>query len=172
MTSTIFIRDAVSSDAATLCAAERAVASAHEGLLVSRPEELAEAAFHDQICALSDGQGKYLVLQSESSLVAHACLWPMGLQNISHVLRLDMCVHLGHWRQGHGRRLLEALIAWARSHPNALKIELQVRATNTASISLYRSAGFIEEGVLRKRLRLSNGEFVDDLCMALYLQCD
>lgn len=159
-------------DAATLCAAEKAVVSAHEGLLVSRPEGLVEASFHDRICALSDGRGKYLVLETESRLVVHACLWPMGLHNISYVLHLDMGVHLGHWRQGYGRKLLEALIAWAQANPNALKIELQVKATNTAAISLYRSAGFIEEGVLRKRLRLRNGEFVDDLCMALHLQRD
>lgn len=92
-----------------LCEAERQIVGAHDGLLVSEPDELAEEAYRDKIALLSDGRGKYLVAEVSDQVVAHASLWPMGLRNVSHVLCLDMCVHVGHWRQGHGRALLEAL---------------------------------------------------------------
>jgi RimJ/RimL family protein N-acetyltransferase len=163
------LRDARRDDVPALCAAERAVAAAQDGLLVSEPEELCEEAFAARIERVADGRGKYLVVEQASEIVAHACLWPLELRRVAHVLRLDMCVHVGHWRQGYGRRLLAALVAWARDESPAHKIELQVRATNLPAISLYQSFGFVEEGRLRDRVRLASGELVDDVCMGLIL---
>ena len=167
--STTSLRDAQPEDARALCAAEQAIARTHDGLLVSDPDELHEGAYLERIASVSGGRGKYLVVERESALLAHACLWPMGLRKVSHVLRLEMCVHLGHWRQGHGRALLDSLLAWARANPNAHKIELLVRSTNVAAVSLYRRCGFAEEGRLRARVRLRDGQFVDDLSLALHL---
>jgi putative acetyltransferase len=168
----LHIRDATAADAPALCTAEQAVVRAHDGLLVSLPEELHEAAFLERIVSLADGRGKYLVVSNGAELLAHACLWPMGLRNVSHVFRLDMCVHLGHWHQGHGRALLGALLAWARTNPSALKVELLVRSTNLPAISLYRQFSFVEEGRLHRRIRLHDGRFIDDLCMALDIEHD
>lgn len=168
--STPVLRDARPEDAPVLCAAEQAVVRAHAGLLVGEPDELREAAFLDRIEALADGRGKYLVVEQGTELLAHASLWPMAMREVSHVLRLDICVHLGHWHQGYGRALLEALLAWARANPRAFKIELLVRATNLSAVSLYRRAGFTEEGRLRGRVRLRDGRFVDDISMALHLR--
>jgi RimJ/RimL family protein N-acetyltransferase len=167
---TIILRDARADDAQALCAAERAVVSTYDGLLVSEPDELNEGAFLERIASLSTGVGKYLVVERNNELLAHASLWPMGLRKVSHVFRPDMCVHLGHWQQGHGRALLEALLAWARANPRALKVELLERETNLPAISLYRSVGFKEEGRMQKRVRLLSGQFVDDISMALHLR--
>jgi len=164
------IRDAAPADAPVLCAAEQAVVRAHDGLLVSLPEELHEGAFLERITSLADGRGKYLVVAGGTELLAHACLWPMGLRNVAHVLRLEMCVHLGHWRQGHGRALLGALLAWARTNPSALKVELLVRSSNIPAIALYRQFGFLEEGRLHRRVRLHDGHLIDDLSMALHIE--
>ena len=97
-----YIRDARPDDAPALCAAEREVVQQFDGMLVSEPDEVSESNFIDRLTAISGDKGKYLVVEEEGNLVAHACLWPMGLKKVSHVLRLDMCVHVGHWRQGHG----------------------------------------------------------------------
>ncbi|MBL8351567.1 MAG: GNAT family N-acetyltransferase [Burkholderiaceae bacterium] len=107
------IRDARPEDVAALCAAERAVVQQFDGMLVSEPDEVIESHFIDRLTTISGGKGKYLVVEDGGVLVAHASLWPMGLKKVSHVLRLDMCVHVGHWRQGHGERLLRALLVWA-----------------------------------------------------------
>lgn len=166
----MILREARPDDAAALCAAERAVVLEHDGLLVSEPDELNEEAFRARIASLADGSGRYLVLEEGGHLLAHASLWPMGLRKVSHVLRLDMCVHLGYWRQGHGQHLLNALIEWARSNPRALKIELLVRATNHPAISLYQRVGFQVEGRMENRMRLRSGQLIDDLSMALHLR--
>jgi ribosomal protein S18 acetylase RimI-like enzyme len=49
-----------------------------------------------------------------------------------------------HRGQGHGRRLVGALLAWARRH-HATAACLQVEAGNTAGRALYRSLGFSTE---------------------------
>ncbi|SFV02420.1 putative acetyltransferase [Polaromonas sp. YR568] len=161
-------RDATVADAPALYEAERATAGI-TGHLVSEPDELSLASFVDRINELSDGRGKYLVAEKSGILVGHASLCPMLLRNTAHVVKLDICVHPGHTSQGHGRAILSALVEWARGRPGPLKIELLVRSVNEHAIALYRSAGFAEEGRLRKRVRLADGSFCDDLCMALFV---
>ncbi len=163
------IRDARPEDVPALCAAEREIVAQFDGLLVSEPDEVSESNFIDRLAAICGGKGKYLVVEEGSTLVAHASLWPMGLKKVSHVLRLDMCVHLGHWRKGHGELLLRALLAWASTESTGLKIELLVRSENEPAIALYRKLGFTEEGRLKKRVHLRSGRYVDDITMALFL---
>ena len=163
------IRDALPSDAAALCEAERDVVREHDGLLVSEPEELFEAAFRERIAIHIGGSAKVLIAECAGAIVGHASLWPMSLRKVSHVLRLDMCVHLGHWHQGHGRALLESLLAWARAHPGSSKVELLVRSENRSAVALYESAGFIHEGRIRNRIRLRDGRLIDDLSMGMLL---
>ena len=73
-----------------------------------------------------------------------------------------------HRGQGLGRRLLDAAVDWARE-VGAHKVGLQVWPDNERAIGLYRSAGFEEEGVLRKHYRRNNGELWDAVVMGLIL---
>jgi [ribosomal protein S18]-alanine N-acetyltransferase len=52
-------------------------------------------------------------------------------------------------RQGTGRALLEAVMAWAAGQ-GARRMGLEVRATNAAALMLYRRLGFAEEGRRKK----------------------
>jgi RimJ/RimL family protein N-acetyltransferase len=168
MAAMLMFRDATVADAPALYDAERVTAKI-TGHLVSEPDELSLANFVARINELSDGRGKYLVAEKNGILIGHASLCPMPLRNVAHVVRLDICVHPGHTSQGHGRAILSELVGWARGHPGTQKIELLVRSVNEHAIALYRSAGFTEEGRLRKRVRLADGSFCDDLCMALFV---
>lgn len=163
------LRNATIADAPALYEAERLTAKV-TGHLVSDSDELSLASFLGRINELSDGRGKYLVAEKNGTLVGHASLCPMPLRNVSHVVRLDICIHPGHTSQGHGRAILSELVEWARGHPGTRKIELLVRSVNEHAIALYRSAGFSEEGRLRERVRLADGSFCDDLCMALFVE--
>jgi ribosomal protein S18 acetylase RimI-like enzyme len=69
--------------------------------------------------------------------------------------------------RGIGRALLDATLAAARRKGLA-RVDLEVRADNTAAIGLYRAAGFNVEGVKRDALRLDGGRF-DLVMMALHL---
>lgn len=55
-------------------------------------------------------------------------------------------VHASRRRRGVAGRLLAALIAWARAHPEIEKLGLYVFSTNEAAIRLYQEHGFVIEG--------------------------
>jgi RimJ/RimL family protein N-acetyltransferase len=167
----VLLRDASLQDAAFLCQAQVTTAST-AGHLVSLPDELIPLDFAQRIQLLSDGRGKYLVAEKEGERVGHACLSPLPRRNVSHVVQLDLCVHPGHTGKGYGRLLLKALIDWATHHPHTRKIELNVRSVNTRALALYRSLGFQEEGRLLQRVRLEQGVYCDDICMARHVKPD
>jgi putative acetyltransferase len=163
----IGVRSARVDDAATLCAAEQAIART-PGLLISRPEELHPRTFAALIEKLSDGVGCYFVAEEDGLAVGHALLNPMDLVAVSHVFRLTIVVHPGESGRGIGTSLMQAVCNWATRSPRVHKVELLVRSTNERALSLYRKFGFVEEGRLRERVRLPDGWFVDEISMAWF----
>ena len=160
------IRAATTDDARALWQAESAIAG-FPGQLVSRPEEISVAKMEARIRSVAQA-GCFVVAEGETSLLGHAVLEPMGLIAIQHVYRLTVVVHPGETGRGIGTALLLHVQHWAASRPGLHKIELLVRATNLAAIRLYTRFGFREEGILRDRIRLPGGEFIDDLAMAWF----
>ena len=55
-------------------------------------------------------------------------------------------------RRGVGRELCQGVMAWSRS-AGARQLELEVRASNSAALSLYRGLGFVEQGRRRHYYR-------------------
>jgi RimJ/RimL family protein N-acetyltransferase len=162
----VTIRDARIEDAVILAAAERATAGT-PGLLVSRPSEIVVENFERKIVDLSK-LGRYVVAEKDGKIVGHALLDPMPLEAISHVFRLTIVVHPGFQSLGIGATLMRDLMDWTQRTPRVGKIELLVRATNERAIRLYLKLGFVVEGRFRKRVRLPDGNFVDDIAMAWF----
>jgi RimJ/RimL family protein N-acetyltransferase len=160
------IRPATPDDAHALWEAESATAAV-PGQLASRPEEISIASLDARIRTVSQ-TGCFFVAEDDGRLVGHALLEPMGLLAVRHIYRLTIVVHPGQTGRGNGTALLQHLQRWASSRSDLHKIELNVRAINAAAIRLYTRLGFQEEGVLRHRIRLPNGEFIDDLLMAWF----
>lgn len=73
-----------------------------------------------------------------------------------------------HWRRGIGTLMMKALTRWAIDAPAVHKIELIVRSTNESAKRLYAKLGFVEEGCFRDRIRLADGDFIDDVTMAWF----
>ena len=82
----------------------------------------------------------------------------------SHGGQLGMSVAGDHRRQGVGRALLEALIAWARSNA-VTRIELEVFEFNVPAIRLYEQMGFQIEGRRQKSVVVAQ-KLIDVLMMA------
>ncbi|WP_213879011.1 GNAT family N-acetyltransferase [Pseudomonas sp. dw_358] len=160
------LRNALVTDAAVLCEAERETART-PGLLISRASELSRESFADKIDALSR-TGLYMVAERNGLVVGHALLEPFGLEALAHVSSLTVVVHPGNLGQGVGHALMTALLEWARAQPALLKIELRVRETNSRARRLYATFGFVEEGRLQKRILLPDGTFVADVHMAWF----
>jgi ribosomal protein S18 acetylase RimI-like enzyme len=71
--------------------------------------------------------------------------------------------------KGYGRALVEALIARARALGGMEQLILAVMATNVAARALYRALGFEVYGLQRKALKLSDGRYLDEELMVLWL---
>jgi len=162
----IVIRSATPEDAAALWRAEVETASS-PGQLISRPNELVLSAFAKKLGEVSPA-GSYVVAEEGGTLVGHALVERMPLVALRHVVRLTVVVHPGHTGRGIGTALIQHLQRWATAEPDVEKIELLVRSTNTGAVRLYRRLGFIEEGRFKNRVRLPDGQLVDDLAMAWF----
>ena len=164
------IRQAKPEDASVLAAAERVI-SQLPGFLVSKPHELTDERFRQTIIELSESKsGRYLVAEMGNEVAGHAFLEAMSLEAISHVVRLTIAIHPGSQGKGIGQALLQTLIAWAKEEKTIEKIELNVRATNLAAQKLYLKLGFIEEGRLSRRIKISEDQYLDDVLMGLWVK--
>jgi ribosomal protein S18 acetylase RimI-like enzyme len=102
----------------------------------------------------------------------------LGYAKMQHPTELPASAHVWHCNglavdpavqaQGVGRALMEALIAEARAR-GGRKFSLRVFAANERARRLYEGLGFELEGTLRGEFMVGEGEFVDDLLMALDL---
>lgn len=81
------------------------------------------------------------VLHSEGTIIGYGMLSIAADE--AHVL--NVCSAPEEQGQGHGRRLLRALLQIARSR-GAQRVFLEVRPSNTAAIALYHAEGFNEIG--------------------------
>jgi ribosomal protein S18 acetylase RimI-like enzyme len=163
---TMNIRLATTSDATILCQAEQAIA-ATPGRLVSLPDELQVENF---VTMIQKSTTRYIVVEQNNELIGHAFLEQMGLKAVAHIMRLTIAVHEGYQGQGVGKLMMNHLIDWAKSTPSVEKIELHVRATNQAAIALYKNLGFVEEGRIKRRIKISESQYLDDLTMGLQLK--
>ena len=103
------------------------------------------------------------VLERDGAIIGYAVLSIAAGE--AHILNL--CVDPGIQREGHGRRLLRALLQVARGH-RAERVFLEVRPSNDAAIALYDSEGFNEIG-RRPRYYPAIGGREDAIVMALEL---
>lgn len=161
------IRRATIEDALAIVTAEKEIA-ATPGYFCSQPNELSEQNVIKTIKFLAESEkGIYLVAERDGKIVGHAFLEPLHLKSICHVAQLSIGVHHGWQEKGIGTALMEELIAWAKQSATIEKIELNVRASNSRAIALYKKMGFVEEGRLRNRIKVNESHYIDDVLMAL-----
>lgn len=99
---------------------------------------------------MDDGNGR---------VMAYAGMW--FVLDEAHVC--NVAVHPDYRRMGHGKRIMDALIAMAKANSMAL-MTLEVRRSNIAAQALYHQCGFLDVGY-RKRYYEDNKE--DALIMYL-----
>lgn len=121
------LREATDDDLNALDAVEQA----------AHPDGWSRAQLQDE---LAHNDGVTFVVDDGDDAVAFLCArriafewWVMEVATLPH-----------HRRRGAARLLLQA--AKARAVDDALPLWLEVRASNTGAIQLYRSEGFVEHG--------------------------
>jgi ribosomal protein S18 acetylase RimI-like enzyme len=163
------IRAARPEDAKALLEAERHI-TLEPGQLLSLPHELQVDAFEQKIAHLQDNpHGVYLVAEVDGLVAAHGLLDPSQLKSTSHVAQLSMAVHVGHQGNKLGEKLLVNLKQWACTESKLEKIELHVCSVNTRALSLYKKYSFQEEGRFKRRVKLNDDTYVDQILMGRWL---
>jgi putative acetyltransferase len=86
----------------------------------------------------------------------------------SHIVYLGGVAIDPEWSgRGHGKLMVEAAIGRARSS-GFTRLELTVATTNSRAIGLYKSLGFVNEGILLNYTYLtSEKRYVDEQVMGL-----
>lgn len=112
-----------------------------------------------------------LVAEVDGDVVGYVkMMHPTPLAASDHVWEVNgLVVHPDHAGRGIGRALMQALIAEARAR-GGQKMTLRVFAPNRRALRLYEGLGFEVEGVLKREFRVGDGDYVDDILMALAIQ--
>jgi ribosomal protein S18 acetylase RimI-like enzyme len=86
-----------------------------------------------------------------------------------HRALLGMGILRAYTGRGHGARLVETAVAWAREVAKLEWIDLGVFSGNTPARKLYRKMGFVEIGTKEDAFHLEDGARIDDVMMVLRL---
>ena len=86
-----------------------------------------------------------------------------------HRATLGMGIMRAWTARGHGPRLVQAAVKWARDTAELEWIDLGVFSDNAPARKLYQRMGFVEIGVRKDAFHLDAGVAVDDVLMALKL---
>ncbi len=144
--------------------------------LVARSDEVDPAAISRQIESARAASNSFAIVATvpkagggdDDEVIGLLLLEGAPLLRLYDVARLTMAVTPEHRGRGVGRALMEYAMEVADASGLIRKIELLTRAFNERSIRLYASLGFVEEGRLKARLKLEDGTYCDDVCMARF----
>lgn len=136
--------------------------AAQTGFALQSAEEIDEVEIARD---LAEGLGLRIVTERGDQLSGYLTIVPGHTRVLSRTGDLQLIVDQQMRGKGIGAELMRHAIAWADG--GALdRIEIFVRATNTRALSLYERFGFVQEGVLRRRIRRDAGVRIDDVILA------
>ena len=119
----------------------------------------------DQDAARGGRDGARFAIEADGILIGQC-----GLSAFNETDRTaELGIAIGdkdYWGRGYGRDAVRVLVEYAFRYRNMRKVWLRVWGNNERGIRAYRSAGFVEEGRLRRHV-WSAGEYVDLVYMGI-----
>ncbi len=118
----------------------------------------------------SPGWGRMWLALANDKVVGHAELRGGRLLAELHRASVSMGLERPYVGRGHGGRLLDAALAFARGQEGLAYVDLCVFEHNHPARRLYASRGFVEVGRRPDAFRLADGTKVTDVAMAVGLR--
>lgn len=143
-------------DAAELVAIRDEIAAEGE-LVAAVPGERTVLEESLALANLAAGGGLAVTLEVEGRIAGHLMVERRRGRYEQHRGELSISIRAGYRGDGLGRALMETALDWARA-VGLRKLSLGVFPGNAGALALYRSVGFVEEGVLRGHLHLPEGD--------------
>lgn len=170
----VVVRSATPDDAPAVVAYLRRMAAGTRNI-VSYPDEFKDEDEQRRAIAEQLERDDRLTLVAEpmaapGRIVGELTFRTGNRRRVAHWGEFGISVDEAHRGQGLGRVLIEMLVEWARSRPSLEKINLSVLHRNDGARRLYRSLGFVEEGVRRRHVKHEDGSYDDDVQMTLWLK--
>ena len=141
--------------------------------LLREPEELAEMTLEEEVDFIENmnrsDSNLFIVARKDDKIIGNLGFTGSSLKRYCHQGEFGMSVLKDYWGWGAGSLLLDTLLEWAAAR-DITRISLRVDTDNTRAIGLYRKFNFEREGVLRRKKRLPNGEYRDEMLMARLLE--
>ena len=166
------LRSPVAADAAQMIAYLKTTAAETEHGL-SYPEELDFSLEEEETFinhAATNAGSIMITVFDGDNLVGNASLGCVfDKKKTRHRAEFGIAILKSDWGQGLGQKLVSELIAAARQSGYE-QLELEVVATNTAAISLYKKLGFEVYGERPNSFKLKNGAYSNELLMVLALK--
>jgi RimJ/RimL family protein N-acetyltransferase len=114
--------------------------------------------------------GRTWLLRDGGRVVGHVELRGGRVPAEMHRATLGMGILRVYTGRGHGGRLLETAVRWARGEAGLSFIDLGVFSGNVPARKLYERTGFVVIGVRPDAFRLEAGPVIDDVLMVLRLR--
>jgi len=153
---TYLIRPTAPGEAAAIVALQDAVAAEGE-FIAALPGDREPVEEELLLSGILASGGLSLSLDVDTTLSGHLVVMRRTNRHEAHVGDVAIIVGNASRGLGLGRALMETAIEWARA-VRLGKLCLAVFTTNERAIGLYRSLGFVDEGVLRGQVRLTDGD--------------
>jgi RimJ/RimL family protein N-acetyltransferase len=160
------IRTSTPGDCPALARLLNAVA-AEGDVVIAQPGDGNSVGETVALAALLGSGGISLTLEVEDTVAGRVMVQRGALAHERHTGELAIAVGAAFRGEGMGRALVGAAVKWARA-AGIERLALRVFPSNARAIRVYRGAGFVEEGVLRRAVSMPDGHR-DLLVMSLLL---
>lgn len=159
------IRHALATDRAAIEALYKRVAAVPDGL-ARTPDEVS-AEYIDGFMARAAANGVELIWEEDGCVLGEIHASCPGIAALNHLLTdLTIAVDPAAQGKGVGRALFQGLLDHVMAAmPHIGRVELFARSSNVRARALYLSLGFVDEGILKRRVNNSRGEPEDDTLM-------
>lgn len=122
------------------------------------------------ICSMDFEKNLLIVAATDNSVVGALSGIQMDCgrsQQTAHILNIGLHIIPEYRGLGIGSRMLDYAIDWAKER-KFKKLEANIFTTNKRSLHLFDRAGFIEEGMRHKRIRIGN-QYIDEVLVGKIL---